>query len=104
MTFIEKLRCIERVDQLIRLRATGSPTELANRLNISKRSVHNLLEDMRNMGASIYYCHRQRSYCYELEMQFVFGFQDGKGKQIFGGMKATFFLNLFKDKTKYVSM
>jgi len=85
MTFIERLECIDRLDQLIRLKATGSPKELAEKLNISKRSIHNLLEDMKNLGASIYYCSRRRSYCYKRELQFIYGFREENGKRIFGG-------------------
>lgn len=85
MTFLERLACIERLDQLIRLKATGSPKELADKLDISKRSIQNLLEDMEAMGASIYYCSQRRSYCYERELQFIYGFRDQDGKKIFGG-------------------
>lgn len=85
MTFIEKLKCIERVDQLIRLKATGTPQELAKRLNMSKRSVCNLINEMRDMGAEIEYCTRHRSYCYERELHFIFGFLDVDGNRIFGG-------------------
>ena len=85
MTFIERLKCLDRLDQLIRLKATGSPRELAERLGISKRSIHNLLEDMKNLGASIYYCSQRRSYCYERELEFIYGFRDESGKQVFGG-------------------
>lgn len=85
MTFIEKGNCMKRVDQLIRLKATGTPAELASRLGMSKRSVKNIIGDMRKMGASIYYCFRQRSYCYEGEVEFFFGYFDVDGKEIFGG-------------------
>ncbi|MEM8527240.1 MAG: HTH domain-containing protein [Bacteroidota bacterium] len=85
MKLLEDLKRIERVDRLIRLKATGSPKELAVRLGISKRSIYNIIENMKAMGASIYYCHRQRSYCYERELEFIYGFRDGEGKKIFGG-------------------
>jgi hypothetical protein len=64
MSFIEKLRQIERVDQLIRLKGTGTPANLASRLGISENSVYNLLNILRSLGADIYYCEQRQSYCY----------------------------------------
>lgn len=70
MTLIEKLREIERLDQLIRLKSTGSPSELASRLQRSERSVYQLINMMKNMGAPVYYCNNQRSYCYRYGVEF----------------------------------
>lgn len=39
MAIEEILSRIERMDQLIKMKATGSPEELAERLKISKRQV-----------------------------------------------------------------
>jgi len=56
MTFLEKLNAIERLDQLIRLKATGSPDTIANQLGISRRAVFNLINLMKGMNAPIEYC------------------------------------------------
>ena len=50
MQFIQKIQVIERVDRLIKLKSTGTAYELSRRLCVSKRSVYNILELMRNMG------------------------------------------------------
>jgi len=74
MTLMEKIRIIERTDALIRRKGTGTPKELARRLNISERYVYQLINLMKEMGAPIYYNNDRRSYCYEYEVEFSIGF------------------------------
>ncbi|NRB64624.1 MAG: HTH domain-containing protein [Saprospiraceae bacterium] len=45
--FTEKFRKLERLDALIRRWGTGSPDELAERLNVSVRTMHNYIIDHR---------------------------------------------------------
>lgn len=71
LNFSEKLKVIERLHYLIRRKGTGSPVHLANRLNISERCLYNLLNEMKSMGAPIYYNKTKRSYCYEYKVEFV---------------------------------
>ena len=70
MKFFKKVNQLQRVDQLIRLKATGTPEQLANRLEISKRTVFELIAFMKSLNAPIYYCYSRRSYCYEYPVQF----------------------------------
>ncbi|WP_025765282.1 HTH domain-containing protein [Dyadobacter tibetensis] len=70
---------IERLDRLHRLisrKATGSPADLAAKLNISKRALHEYLGVMREMGAPIVFCHSRRTYYYERSVKFNMGFQE----------------------------
>ena len=76
MTLIERIRMIERTDGLVRRRATGSPNQLAERLGISVRSVYNLIDQMKEMGAPIQYCKNTSTYCYEYPVHFEIGFQN----------------------------
>ncbi len=64
MTFLERLQTLDRLHNLIRLKATGSPQQLAKRLQVSKRTIFNLLEDLRIFGADIAYCKYAHSYYY----------------------------------------
>jgi DNA-binding IclR family transcriptional regulator len=75
MKFIATLERIERVDQLIRLKATGTPKELAARLGISESAWYELLSTMTVLGAPIYYSNERKSYCYKEEVKFVYGFK-----------------------------
>ncbi len=72
MKLLEQLRKLERLDRLIRMRATGRPGELASRLRLSERQVYNLLNDLRTLGAEISYDHHSRSYRYDKHIRFNF--------------------------------
>jgi len=74
MTTLEKIGKIEQIDQLIRLKATGPPKQLAKRLGISESSLYELLLAMKNMDAPICYCRHRQSYYYEKKVKFHFGF------------------------------
>lgn len=92
MKIFETLRDIETLDQLIRLKATGNRQGLARRMNKSERTIHNLIELMKEMGAPIFYCKTRQSYCYEIEVKFRFGFvvKNAESQKISGGNNVFF--------------
>ncbi len=98
MTLIEKIHQVQRIDDLIRRKATGSPKELASRLEISERAVYDCIELMKNMNAPIYYCRSRGSYCYENQVRFSFGFIDSNWDQnsIRGGKQTLTFDDFFR--------
>lgn len=65
MSLIAQLQRLDRLDGLIRRKATGSSDQLATRLGCSRRTVYNLLKTLRELGAEIRYCKERRSYYYE---------------------------------------
>lgn len=65
---------IQRIHELIRRKATGSPKELASRLGISERQLYNLLDLMKQLGAPIEYSIALYSYHYEHEVEWSIGF------------------------------
>lgn len=70
-SFINKL---ERLDYLIRTKSTGSPAELARKLNLSERCAYNYLDLLKRQGAPISYCRKRNSYYYEESGRFHFVF------------------------------
>jgi len=74
MTFLEKINTIERLDQLIRMKATGSPNVLAKRLGVSRRSLFYIINIMKSMDAPIKFCNQQQSYYYEYDCKLAIGF------------------------------
>ena len=84
MRFIEKLKVIERIDQLIRMKSTGSARDLARRIKVSKSTVYEIIDIMKNMGAEIEYCNHRKSYYYRREKTLAIGFVE-KSK-IYGGI------------------
>lgn len=86
----EQINQIEQLDQLIRLKATGKPKQLANRLQMSEASLFRLLEVMKKLNAPLKYDIYMQSYVYEHEVSFEFGFHIkklsmNKAKEINGG-------------------
>lgn len=76
MNYIEKTQLIERVDALIRRKATGSARELASRVGVSKSTMYEILEIMKMMGAEIAYCSDRKSYYYTANKVLAIGFVD----------------------------
>jgi hypothetical protein len=75
MAIITYFERIERMDQLIRLKATGPPQQFAASMCLSVSMLYNYLHAMKAMGAPITYCKRRSSFCYEIEGQFLLTFK-----------------------------
>jgi len=89
MKFLEKLQVIERVDQLIRMKATGSPDALAEKLNVSRRCVYDIIDVMKRMDAPILYDSTRKSFYYSHNCDLMIGFVDSN--KVRGGN------NIFKE-------
>ncbi|HMR88328.1 MAG TPA: HTH domain-containing protein [Saprospiraceae bacterium] len=62
MKLIENAGLVDRVICLIKRKATGDASEFAEKLNISKRSVQRLIQEMKEEGYPIVYCKSSNSY------------------------------------------
>ncbi len=71
---IKQIELIERIDQLIRIQATGSPRQLAKRLKISKAKLYRIINTMRELNAPVVYDFALQSFKYEKAVGFKFGF------------------------------
>ncbi len=67
---IEKAKKLEYLHQLICRKATGTPEECAERLNICKRTLHRYIECLKEMDAPICYSYLAQSYVYTNEWVF----------------------------------
>lgn len=74
MTIDEKRNLYLRLDRMIRMKYRGGASALAERLGISRSTFFRCIEEMKNMGAPIYYNELSQHYCYEEEGIFAFGF------------------------------
>ena len=70
----KQIALLERVDQLIRLRATGRPKQLAQRLEVSEATVFRIIDTMKALNAPIYYDLARQSYSYSQATKFKCGF------------------------------
>ena len=73
-SIIKQIKLIERIDQLIRLQATGSPEELSSKLGISKTKLYRIINTMKSLNAPIEYDITVQSFVYAELVDFTFGF------------------------------
>ncbi|MCG9898422.1 MAG: HTH domain-containing protein [Hydrotalea sp.] len=59
--YIERL---QKIDRLIKIKGTGTPKELAQKIGASRRTTIEIISVMKKMGAPIYYDKHRNSYCY----------------------------------------
>lgn len=74
MNIIDIKEELERVDRLIRLKATGSPKDLAEKLQISERHVYRIINQLKEIGCPVYFDKDRCSYCYSNEGKLIFKF------------------------------
>lgn len=75
MAFYDTLNRLKRLDCLIQSKSTGTPNELAEKLDISERWVYENINVLKKLGAPIKYCETTRSYLYEEVGQFLVEFK-----------------------------
>jgi predicted DNA-binding transcriptional regulator YafY len=85
MSLIDRIERLQRIDNLIRHKATGSPKELAERLEISESTLYEDMNDLRTMGAEIIYCRYYMSYKYVSPVKLIIKMQPLEQKEITGG-------------------
>lgn len=71
-------RYLERlltIDRLIKIKSTGSPKQLAERLGISESRLYEYLSFMKESGAPIVYSKERGSYYYQAAGGFDFSFK-----------------------------
>jgi predicted DNA-binding transcriptional regulator YafY len=73
-SIIKQIELIERIDQLIRLQATGSPEELIFKLGISKTKLYRIINTMKSLNAPVEYDITLQSFVYAEPVDFTFGF------------------------------
>lgn len=85
MKFFEQLERLEQMHQLIKLHATGTPKEFAQKMGVSERTLYELLNIAKELGACIEFNRYCRSYVYKQPMRLQIGFTALEATQIKGG-------------------
>lgn len=75
MCIFKYLHRLGRLHQLIKMKATGSPSQLGEKLELSERHTRDYISQMKELGAPIAYDKRRNTYYYTQETQFDFGFK-----------------------------
>lgn len=105
MSMLKTKNRIELFDYLVQHQMTGTPSELARKLKMSKRQLYNFLDELKAMSVPVQYCKKQQSYYYEKNGSFVMDFIDPKPlnsddlMNIRGGFKVS--ANLFQCKISF---
>jgi predicted DNA-binding transcriptional regulator YafY len=76
MDLINDRQTLERLDQFIRLEATGSPDKLAEKMNTSRRTLFRIIESLKDLGCPIYYNRSKNSYCYKYPGKLIIKFEN----------------------------
>ncbi|TGE12630.1 hypothetical protein [Hymenobacter elongatus] len=74
MSVIKYLGRLEQIDALISRKATGTPDEFADRLNLCRSALMHCIKEMKELGAPIAYCKQQQSYYYKENKRLFIGF------------------------------
>lgn len=74
MRFIKKIELLTRIDRLIRMKATGPSKQLAMRTGVSKSTIYEILEILKEMGADIEYCGQRKSFYYTSNKTLAIGY------------------------------
>ncbi len=98
---VKQIALLDRVDQLIRMKATGRPNQLAKRLQVSEATVFRIIDTMKELNAPIYYDLTRQSYLYSETTTFKCGFyleelDDQTERNIFGGQAFTNLITAIK--------
>jgi len=65
---------LSSLDQLIGIKESGSAHDLADRIEVSRSAVYELIECMKAMGAEIDYCRHKQSFYYVEDKTLAIGF------------------------------
>lgn len=93
---INHLERMKKTNKLLKEEKTGTPEMFANQLNIGKRQLYNILDNLKIIGASIKYCRKRETFFYEedFDLQINYSVKVIKNetmKNVFGGN------NIFKN-------
>ena len=80
MRIFDDIFLLQRIDQMIRTRATGTPKCLANRLGISECSTYRMIERLKDQGFPIAYDKTTQSYYYQEPVKWQVEFVVGSDK------------------------
>lgn len=72
---------LSQLDSLIRVKGTGSPRHLSEKLGVSERTVFDYIDILKSLGAPISFCRERGTYYYTQNGRFMFGFIMEEEKQ-----------------------
>ena len=69
MAYDEYCRRMESLQHYIKRECTGNVDEFAGKLGVSRRTLFNYLEELRDKGNVIKFCHYRKTYYYDNQQE-----------------------------------
>ena len=66
---------VQQLHTLLKRKGTGTPRELAKKLNLSERQTLEYVRELKDSSIPIAFCKHQKTYYYEKEVIFTFEFR-----------------------------
>jgi predicted DNA-binding transcriptional regulator YafY len=90
MTLFQQIDRIEHIHYRIRSQSTGEPNSFAEKLNLGRRQLYNLLDELKDYGAKIRYSRTRQTFFYERPFQLAIKVEmktlsEAECEDIFGG-------------------
>lgn len=90
MNFYRQIEQLQTLNNLIKQERTGTPSELAERLNISRSKLYEMIDTLKCWGLNIEYDRSRQTFHFvqeaELDIQFSLKvINAGESKKIYGG-------------------
>ena len=71
MTFFDHIDAFDRLHDLIKRRATGTPIQLAAKFNVSVGTIKNMIATLRDKNFPVAYSREDETYYYEYEIEAI---------------------------------
>lgn len=71
MSLVKYIARLQRMDSLIAMRATGTPDEFALKMNLSRSTLFEMIQEMKGLGVDIRYSTLGNSYYYADERRII---------------------------------
>jgi predicted DNA-binding transcriptional regulator YafY len=75
MSLLKYIDRLKRMDDLIRRKATGTPEEFSQKLNVSRSQLLQDLKELKELGAPVDFCRLTQSYYYTRECHVSLNFE-----------------------------
>ena len=93
MALLKYIERMKRMDRLIRMKATGSPNQFAEKMGLCKSVLLDHIKEMKNMGAPIEFDRNLNSYVYGKNVKLSINYILQDSESIKGGFSLNFFFD-----------
>ncbi len=87
---VQKYSQLTKAHQLIKKQIKGTPEEIAKRIDLSKSSFYNYMEELKQLGAEIKYCRTCQCFKYTNNFKLKVTIETNEMTKILGGQQNNF--------------